>query len=107
MNSKLAHSGKFTKNTVWKTWHDAFVNYLSVIPGTSGIPLAYIVRSKEIRDYTETHDTFNGQLISQALLKGNQAKSKLTIKRYSSIHCLNYSSLWGRDHQFFPRYRNV
>ena len=52
------------------TWHDAFVNYLSVLPGTTGIPLAYVVRSNFATDYSIYHDTFNKKLIAQAPLQG-------------------------------------
>ena len=52
------------------TWHDAFVNYLSVLPGTTGITLAYVIRSDFAPDYSIYHDTFNKQLIAQAPLQG-------------------------------------
>ena len=44
VNTKIAKFRKFSKESTWKTWRDAFINYISVLPGTSSIPLVYIVR---------------------------------------------------------------
>ena len=46
-NIKAADPEKFKDERKWPEWEKAFVNYLSVIPGVSGIPLAYIVREQE------------------------------------------------------------
>ena len=66
---KIVYLGKFSNETSLMTWHDAFVNYLSVLPGTTIIPLAYVVRSNFAPDYSIYHDTFNKQLIAQAPLQ--------------------------------------
>ena len=43
-NSKAADQGNFKDKHKWPEWEKAFTNYLSVIPGFSGIPLSYIIR---------------------------------------------------------------
>ena len=49
---------------------------------TTGIPLAYVIRSNVAPDYSIYHDTFNKQLIAQAPLQG---RISLTIQvTYSS-----------------------
>ena len=35
---------KFTAEVDWRDWEPTFVNYLKLIPGITGIPLAYVVR---------------------------------------------------------------
>jgi len=68
VNAKIAYPGMFSKETSWMTWHDAFINYLSVLPGTTGVPLAYVIRSNFAPDYSIYHDTFNKKLTAQAPL---------------------------------------
>jgi hypothetical protein len=46
-NMKVADPRKFKDERKWPEWEKAFTNYLSVIPGVSGIPLSYIVRENE------------------------------------------------------------
>ena len=38
-NTKAANPGKFKDKRKWPEWEKAFINYLLVIPGMSGIPL--------------------------------------------------------------------
>ena len=40
--SKAADPGKLRTNTDWYTWSQGFANYLSTIPGCTGIPLSYV-----------------------------------------------------------------
>ena len=39
---------KFTADTQWADWEPTLVNYLKLIPGITGIPLAYVVRRTAI-----------------------------------------------------------
>ena len=59
VNTKIAHPKKISKETSWTTWHDALVNYLSVLPGKTGIPLAYVVHFNFAPDYSIYYHTFN------------------------------------------------
>lgn len=52
--SKAADPGKLRTNTDWYTWSQGFINYLSTIPGCTGIPLSYVVR--EFEEPTEDDD---------------------------------------------------
>ena len=38
-NTKVADPEKFRDERKWPEWQKSFTNYLSVIPGVSGIPL--------------------------------------------------------------------
>lgn len=68
--SKAADPGKLKNNTDWYTWSQGFTNYLSTIPGTSGIPLSYIVR--EVDEPIDAEDTtdYLAMLVSRAPLTG-------------------------------------
>ena len=46
-NTKAAEPGKFKDERKWPEWEKAFLNYLSVVPGVSGIPLSYVVREQD------------------------------------------------------------
>jgi hypothetical protein len=68
--SKAADPGKFKDEKKWPEWEPAFVNYLSTIPGVSGVPLSYVVRDKETPDGTVEYSSFNEQAIACAPLAG-------------------------------------
>ena len=42
--SKAADPGKLKDERKWTEWEPAFVNYLSTIPGVTGVPLSYVIR---------------------------------------------------------------
>lgn len=67
-NSKAADPGKFKDERKWPEWEKAFTNYLSVIPGVSGIPLSYVIREVEVPLPTEAYTTFNERIVSRAPL---------------------------------------
>ena len=69
-NTKAADPGKFKDERKWPEWEKAFTNYLSVIPGVSGIPLAYIVREEEEPEEGYIYATFNERVIKRAPLRG-------------------------------------
>jgi hypothetical protein len=69
-NTKAADPGKFKDERKWPEWEKAFINYLSVIPGVSGIPLSYIVREKETPEEGTVFATFNERMIYRAPLAG-------------------------------------
>ena len=55
--SKQSEPGKFKDERNWSEWDAALANYLSTIPGASGVPLSYVIR--EQADATPTgHDIF-------------------------------------------------
>jgi hypothetical protein len=69
-NSKAADPGKFKDERKWPEWEKAFINYLSVIPGVSGIPLSYVVRDMEDPIPGAEYLTFNERMINRAPLTG-------------------------------------
>jgi hypothetical protein len=65
-NAKAADPGKFKDERKWPEWSKAFSNYLSVIPGVSGIPLAYVVREHEEPEEGAEYYTFIERMIDRA-----------------------------------------
>jgi hypothetical protein len=68
--SQAAEPGKLKDERKWPEWEPAFVNYLSTIPGVSGVPLSYIVREKETPELGVEYDSFNEQAVACAPLVG-------------------------------------
>jgi hypothetical protein len=69
-NSKAADPGKFKDERKWPEWEKAFTNYLSIIPGVSGIPLSYIVREQDEPTPGMEYFTFNERMVHRAPLTG-------------------------------------
>jgi hypothetical protein len=69
-NTKASDPGKFKDERKWPEWEKAFTNYLSVIPGVSGIPLSYIVREEEEPEDGLVYATFNERMVRRAPLRG-------------------------------------
>jgi hypothetical protein len=67
-NTKAANPGKFRDESKWPELNKAFTNYLSVIPGVSGIPLSYVIRDDEEPDEDGMYLSFNERMISGAVL---------------------------------------
>ena len=65
-NSKAADPGKFKDERKWPEWEKAFINYLAVIPGVSGIPLSYVVREAEDPEAEADYGSFNERMIHRA-----------------------------------------
>jgi hypothetical protein len=65
-NTKSADPSKFKDERKWPDWSKAFVNLLSVIPGVTGIPLAYIIRDEEEPDDEAEYVNFNERMIARA-----------------------------------------
>jgi hypothetical protein len=68
--SKAADPGKFKDERKWPEWEPAFVNYLSTIPGVSGVPLSYVVREVETPDGDGSYESFNERAIAFSPLNG-------------------------------------
>ena len=69
-NSKAADPEKFKEERKWPEWENAFINYLSIIPGVSGIPLSYVVREQDELTPGTAYPTFNDRMINRAPLTG-------------------------------------
>ena len=69
-NTKAADPGKFKDERKWPEWEKAFTNYLSVIPGVSGIPLSYIVREQDEPTPGMDYSTLNERMVHRAPLTG-------------------------------------
>ena len=68
--SKAADPGKLRTNTDWYTWSQGFDNYLSTIPGCTGIPLSYVIREfDEPMDLDDDSDYLT-TLVNRAPLQG-------------------------------------
>jgi hypothetical protein len=68
--SKAADPGKLKTNTDWYTWSQGFINYLSTIPGCTGIPLSYVVREFDEPMDPEDDTDYLTTLVHRAPLQG-------------------------------------
>ena len=68
--SKAADPGKLRTNTDWYTWSQGFVNYLSTIPGCTGIPLSYVVREFDDPMEMEDESDYLTTLVNRAPIRG-------------------------------------
>jgi hypothetical protein len=69
--SKAADPGKLKKQKDWLAWERGLQNYLSTIPGQSGIPLSYVIREDDAPNYeNEGDDDFEQLSIEAAPLTG-------------------------------------
>ena len=69
--SKAADPGKFKDERKWTNWEPAFVNYLSMIPGSYHVPVSYVVREQEDLDHNyDFGDDFVSEMIACAPLNG-------------------------------------
>ncbi|KAI2496708.1 hypothetical protein MHU86_17804 [Fragilaria crotonensis] len=68
--SKAADPGKFKDERKWPEWEPAFANYLSTIPGVTGVPLSYVIRETEVPEDGMTYESFNERAIASAPLVG-------------------------------------
>ena len=68
--SKAADPGKLKTNTDWYTWSQGFTNYLSTIPGCTGIPLSYVVRENDEPLELEDNTDYLTSITARAPLTG-------------------------------------
>ncbi len=71
--SKAADLSTLKDKRKWPEWDPAFVNYLSTIPGVSGVPLYYVVRDKEAPEIGAECGSFHKQAIACARQEGPPA----------------------------------
>ena len=91
-NSKAADPGKFKDERKWPEWEKAFTNYLSVIPGVTGIPLSYIIRETDIPVPGQEYPTFNERMINRAPLTG-----QYFVADTRRVHNLHVGFLQGEN----------
>ena len=60
--SKQSEPGKFKDERNWSEWDAALVNYLSTIPGTSGVPLSYVIH-KQANATPTGHNNFSKSVL--------------------------------------------
>jgi hypothetical protein len=60
----------FKKNTKWRTWKESLLTYLNSKQGQSSVPLAYIVRERDIPERDAVYKTVHDQLMNKAILYG-------------------------------------
>jgi hypothetical protein len=58
----------FKKDTKWKLWKESVVTYLHSRTGQASIPLAYIVRDRDIPVPGTVYATVHDRLVNQAIL---------------------------------------
>jgi hypothetical protein len=69
--SKAADPGKLKKQKDWMQWERGFNNFLSTIPGQSGIPLNCVIRENENPSYeNKGDDDFDQLCVEAAALTG-------------------------------------
>ena len=68
--SKAADPGKFKDERKWPEWEPSFINYLSTIPGVSGVPLSYVIRLQATPDANDVYQSFNEEAIACSPLTG-------------------------------------
>jgi hypothetical protein len=69
ISSKAADQGKLGNQVDWYTWSCSFVNYLSTIPGSTGIPLLYVVLELDEPTDLSDNDAHLTTLVGRAPLK--------------------------------------
>ena len=69
-SSKAEDPGKLGNQVDWYTWSCGFVNYLSTIAESTGIPLSYVVHESEEPTQLTDSDDYLIILVSRAPLKG-------------------------------------
>ena len=68
--SKAADPGKFKDERKWLEWEPSFTNYLSTIPGVSGVLLSYVIRLQATPDANDVYQSFNEEAIACSPLTG-------------------------------------
>lgn len=98
-NAKAAKPGKFKQETTWPEWQKAFTNYLSVIPGSNGVPLSYVIRENEDVGLADTvYDTFKERMIARAPHTG-----EYWLADKQRVHTLLLSFLQGEKTESWIR----
>ena len=67
-NAKAVDPGKFKDERKWPEWEKAFMNYLAVIPGVTGIPLSYVIRELEVPEEDCEYASLTERMIACASL---------------------------------------
>lgn len=98
--SKAADPGKFKDERKWPEWEPAFVNYLSTIPGVTGVPLSYVVREKAEPDTEAVYDSFNERAIACSPLAGAsfQADARKVHQLIKSFLQTETAEQWVKPH---------
>ena len=68
--SREASPGKLKSEKEWVDWHAGLVNMLSIIPGSFGVLLAYVIRKSTIPDNEVGYDSFIEESIAKFPLNG-------------------------------------
>jgi hypothetical protein len=91
-NTKAADPGNFKDKQKWPEWQKSFVNYLSLIPGLFGVPLAYVVCENKEPNLEEAYLNFTEKMIASAPLFGQFYEEDLHC-----VHNLLTSFLQGKN----------
>ena len=67
----------FTKDLKWEDWSPDFENYLRVTPGSSGVPLSYVIRENDAADPTPTGDFLEDYILNAPLSGDNYKEDKI------------------------------
>ena len=91
-NTNAADPGKFKDERKLLEWEKAFVNYLSVIPGVNGIPLAYVVCEDSEPAEDRVYASFNERMIHRTPLEG-----QYYLADTRRVHTLLHGYLQGEN----------
>ncbi len=58
---------RFKKDTKWRVWKESIMTYLHSKKGQSSIPLAYIIREKDVPPQGVIYNTVHDQLVNKAI----------------------------------------
>ena len=98
--SKAADPGKLKDERKWPEWEPSFVNYMSTIPGVTGVPLSYVIRELETPTPDEEYGSFNERSIACAPLSGHffQADARKVHQLIKSFLQAETAEQWVRPH---------
>ena len=71
--------GGFTKDLKWDNWSPDFENYLRITPGSSGVPLIYVIRENDAPDPTPTGDFLEDYIMNAPLSGDNYKEDRRTV----------------------------
>jgi hypothetical protein len=60
------------KDSKWRPWKESIITYLNAQTGQANLPLAYIIREREVADLQAIFTTTHDELVDCAILYGTE-----------------------------------
>ena len=89
--ASAAKPKEFTKDMKWDDWYPSFLNYLRIIPGREGIPLQYVIRTRDMPTF-EPMNNYLDEYIDRAALTGDAFNGDA-----AQVHVYIVSFIAGND----------